>query len=178
LFISIVLILFRRPINTFIENLLDRIKGGSSFKAGPIEIGQELTSLQSTDKMQNNIKTGINGIEREKHRVKIYEANKGLFLTHILAPSKTDGYTDIYIYLIKHKSKDFSDIEYVEFFFGHKWENKVFKIKNEKKLIGIITSAYAPFLCTCFIKFKDGTEIELYKYIDFEMKRKNIPDIL
>jgi hypothetical protein len=161
-----------------IDNIIDRIRKGSSFKAGLIEIGEEFTTLQSTEKMQKNIKVGANGIEREEHRVKIYEINKGLFLTHILIPSKIDGYRyDIYIYLIRHKSNNFSDIEYVEFFFGHMWENKIFKIKNDNKIIGIITSAYAPFLCTCYIKFKDNTEIELYRYIDFEMKRKLIPDI-
>jgi hypothetical protein len=170
-FISIILIFFRKPIKILIENLLDRIKKGSSFRAGPIEIGEELTSLQSADKMQNSVKVGANGVEREKHRIKIYKANKGLFLTHILVPSKTDGSRyDIYIYLIRHKSKDFSDIAYVEFFFGHMWENKIFKIENKNKTIGIITSAYAPFLCTCCIMFKDGTENELYRYIDFEMK--------
>jgi len=178
-FISILLIVFRRSIKVLIDNVLDRIRKGSSLKAGPIEIGEDLNSLQSVDEMRDKIKTGSNGIEREKHRVKIYETNKGLFLTHILVPSKMDGYRyDIYIYLIRHKLNNFSDIEYVEFFFGHMWENKVFKIENKNKIIGIKVSAYAPFLCTCCIKFKDGTERELYRYIDFEMKRKNFKDIL
>jgi hypothetical protein len=158
--------------------MVDRIKRGSSFKAGPVEIGEDLASLQSVEKMQEDILVGKEGKEREKRRVNIYEKNRGLFLTNILVPSKRDGYRyDIYIYLIKHKSNNFSDIEYVEFFFGHMWENKVFKIKNEGKIIGIITSAYYPFLCTCLIKFTDGTEREIYKYIDFEMKRKNFSDI-
>jgi len=177
LFISIILFHFRDLINILFDNIIVRIKKGSSFKAGPIEVGEDLASLQSADEMQNKIKVGTIGSEREKHRIKIYETNKGLFLTHIFIPSKTKGQKyDIYIYLIRHEMNDFSDIEYVEFFFGHMWENKIFRIKNDNKKIGIVTSAYKPFLCTCFIKFKDNTEIELYRYIDFEMKNKIIYD--
>jgi hypothetical protein len=178
LFISIILFHFRDSIKILFENMIDRIKKGSSFKAGPIEIGEELASLQSADKMQNEIKVGAIGREREEDREKIYKANKGLFLTHIFIPSKIKGQKyDICIYLIKHKSNDFSDIDYVEFFFGHMWKNKVFKIKNDNKKIGIVTSAYEPFLCTCCVKFKNNTEIELYRYIDFEMENRIIHNI-
>ncbi|MCL2138443.1 MAG: hypothetical protein FWH41_10550 [Treponema sp.] len=176
-FVSIVFFIYRSSIKDLIKDFSERIKKGSSLKVGPFEIGGDLTSLQSADIMLNNIKESTNGDEREKNRIKIYKINKGLFLTHILVPSKKFGYYDIYIYLIEHKSKNYSEIKYAEFFFGHVWNNKIFRIKNENKLIGIIASANFPFLCTCHVIFKDGTGIDLYRYIDFETKRKDIPDI-
>ena len=179
-FLSIIFIFFRKSIKNLVESFIERIKSGSSFEAGPLKFGEKLASLQFAEKVQNNINTGSSGIEREEHRSRIYAKNKGIFLTHILTPSKKAGCKyDTYIYLIKHKSDDFpdesddfSDIEYAEFFFGRMWNNKVFKIENRNGLIGIIASAYDPFLCTCLIKFRDGTEIELYRYIDFEAEMK------
>jgi len=173
-FISIILVIFNHSIKNLLENIINRMKKGSSIKIGPVELGEDLKNLQSTAILQNNITAGSNGVEREKHRMELYKKNKDLFLTHIFLPSKIDGFYDIFIYLIRHKSKDLSNIKYVEFFFGHMWGNKVFKIENDKKLIGITTSAYAPFLCTCLVKFKDDTEIELNRYIDFEMGIKKI----
>ena len=69
---------------------------------------------------------------------------------HVLVPSKKPGQKyDVYIYLIKHKTTDMSDIDYAEFFFGHMWGNKVFKESGGNGRIGVSTSAYGPFLCIC-----------------------------
>lgn len=116
--------------------------------------------------------SGTNGERREGHRKSIYENNKGIFLTHLIYPSKKAGQCfDIYIYLIRHKLDNFSDVEKAEFFFGHMWGNKVFTKKPKNGIIGISTSAYAPFLCTCCVKFKNGEEIQIERYIDFEFSK-------
>jgi hypothetical protein len=172
------IVAFRRIIVEIKDVVIERIRRGSSFKAGPIEVGEAFKNLQYADQMPGEAKTGADGSEREKRRLEIYRKNRSIFLTHILVPSKRKGYRyDVYIYLIRHKSKDFSDIAEAEFFFGHMWGNKVFKVKNEAGIVGISTSAYAPFLCTCCLKFTDGVEIELSRYIDFEMKRVKFPEI-
>jgi hypothetical protein len=106
-------------------------------------------------------------------RNKIYDDNRGIFLTHIIKPSTKEGQVfDVSIYLLRHKSDDFSDVRYAEFFLGPYWKNKVFQAKEEVKgFIGISTSAYGTFLCICKVTFQDNSQIEIHRYIDFEAKR-------
>ena len=100
----------------------------------------------------------------------IYEKNRGYFIAYVLEPSRKEGQEyDIFIYLIRHKSKDFSDIEKAEFFFGHYWGNKIYVGSTSGEYIGVRTSAYGPFLALCRITFKDGASVTIDKYIDFEM---------
>jgi len=176
--ILILLLIFRKAITQLVSIICSRIKEGSSFEAGPIKIGQALKELPHIVQDENIDKNDLTENEREKERSKIYKDNSSLFLAHVLVPSDRKGYRyDIYIYLVRHKSKDFSDIDSAEFFFGQMWGNKIFKTKIQNELIGISTSAYAPFLCTCHIKMNNGKIIKLYKYIDFEMKRISNPII-
>lgn len=108
--------------------------------------------------------------QREEYRVGIYEKNRGVFLVHALQPSELpDQEYDVFIYLARHEQNDFGDVERTEFFLGHRWGNKVFGGKKEGGLIGIRTSAYGTFLCTCRVIFADGHVAVLHRYIDFEM---------
>ncbi len=173
-FIVVFFLIYKKTISEVIKTLILRIKKGSSIKAGPIEIGEELKGMQYANQTESSpeVKTGSDGQQRENHRKKIYEKNKGLFLTHLIYPSIKSGQKfDIYIYLIRHKSDDLSDIDKAEFFFGHMWGNKVFSEKTRKGIIGISTSAYSPFLCTCLVRFKNGDEVQLDRYIDFEISK-------
>jgi hypothetical protein len=108
-------------------------------------------------------------------RKNIYLNNREIFLTHVIRPSKKKGQVyDVFIYLIRHKSDDFSDVQYTEFFLGPYWNNKVFgAFEDTKGFIGISTSAYGTFLCTCRVTFQDGHKAELSRYIDFESARMN-----
>lgn len=164
------LIIYRYYVNKLLKLTINRIKSGSSFKAGPIEVGAKLEKLDYAPQ-ENQLKGKTNNSNREVHRKEIYEKNRGLFITYVIHPSKKEGQAwDIFIYLIKHKSEDLSEIEKAEFFFGHMWGNKIFEEREKNGLIGVKTSAYAPFLCTCFVTMKDKTVIQLDRYIDFEMK--------
>jgi len=110
-------------------------------------------------------------------RVSVYRDNRNVFLAHTLRPSKKAGQDyDIAIYLIPHRSndpkyrrEDLSDIVGAEFFLGEYFNNKVFRVKNKGGTVGIVVSAYGPFLCTCRIMFSDGHRVMLNRYIDFEM---------
>ncbi len=106
-------------------------------------------------------------------RTKIYENNKRIFLVHVIRPSTKKGQIyDVYIYLYRHKSDDFSDVKYAEFFLGPYWNNKIFEAVEETKgFIGISTSAYGSFLCTCKVTFQNNSQIEIHRYIDFESER-------
>jgi len=108
-------------------------------------------------------------------RESIYSNNRDLFLAHVIRPSKKKGQVyDVFIYLIRHNSDDFSDIDYAEFFLGPYWGNQIFTVKEETKgFIGISTAAYGTFLCFCKVFFKDGHTAELQRYIDFESERMN-----
>lgn len=110
--------------------------------------------------------------EWNARRNAIYSDHRNLFLTHIVRPSAKSGQAfDVFIYLIRHKSEDFSDVRVAEFFLGPSWENKVFPAIEQNGFIGISTSAYGTFLCTCRITFTDGKPLYLERYIDFEMQR-------
>lgn len=110
--------------------------------------------------------------EWNARRNAIYTAQRNVFLTHIIRPSSKPGQTfDVFIYLIRHKSDDFSDIRVAEFFLGPYWENRVFPAVEQNGFIGISTSAYGTFLCICRVTFTDGTSVYLERYIDFEMQR-------
>lgn len=117
------------------------------------------TVAESPDKW-NNIRNGINNDSR------------GVFITHVIEPSIKQGQEfDIFIYLLKHKSDDLSDIKFAEFFLGKYWGNKVFPAVLNNGFIGISTSAYGTFLCICKVTFTDGHESLIYRYIDFESHR-------
>jgi hypothetical protein len=102
----------------------------------------------------------------------IYAAHRDVFLTHVLRPSVKARQTfDVFIYLIRHKSTNLSDIRLAEFFLGPYWENKVFPAVERDGFIGIATAAYGTFLCVCKVTFQDGAHVYLERYIDFEAQR-------
>ncbi|WP_428737230.1 pYEATS domain-containing protein [Sulfurimonas sp.] len=108
--------------------------------------------------------------QRAVEREKIYEDCRGYFLAHIVEPSNKDGQEfDIFIYIIRHKSTHFTDIDKAKFFFGSYWGNKIYEGTKTEDYIGVRTSAYGPFLCTCKISFKNNESITISRYIDFEM---------
>ena len=120
----------------------------------------------------NEIETSVNanGTDWPELRKGIYDKNNNYFLTHVIEPSNEDGQLyDIFIYVIKHKSKDFEQIEKAEFFFGKYWGNKVFAGTKVDDYIGVRTAAYGPFLAVCKLTLKNGQVIFLNRYVDFEM---------
>ncbi len=172
LLIAIFLCVFYRRLTHLFDTIILRIRKGSSFKAGPVEIGADLRQLDYAPPGEDKI--GSKKVEEDwaPKRTLVYQKNKGIFLTHVISPSKVPGQKyDVFIYLIRHKTTDFSDVARASFFFGHMWGNRVFEEDEKDGIIGVRTSAYGPFLCTCRVYFKDGSSIELSRYIDFEMGR-------
>lgn len=162
---------FSDQLQAFLSTIHDRVASGSSLKAGPVELGASdfdaLEKVAISDPSQAQHED-----DWSKERNAIYHHNHGLFLAHIIEPPAVpDDNYDIFIYLVRHKSEVFDDIEYAEFFLGSHWGNKVFKEDSANSLMGVTTSAPGPFLCTCRIRLKDGTEVRTSRYIDFEMAR-------
>jgi hypothetical protein len=109
--------------------------------------------------------------EWSAYRQEVFKANRGVYLVHVISPSKAKGQTfDISVYLLKHYDGDLSEVDRAEFFLGRYWDNRIFSVKNGGGPIGISISAYGPFLCTCRVVFKDGHESYINRYIDFEME--------
>jgi hypothetical protein len=110
--------------------------------------------------------------EWNKHRKDIFVHNRGVFLVHVITPSKMKGQKfDVFIYLKKNRDEeDLSAVAHAKFFLGRYWGNEIFEVQNEGDYIGLSTAAYGPFLCTCCVTFKDGYKLYLSRYIDFEME--------
>ena len=108
-------------------------------------------------------------------RHEIERSSREIYLVHALWTAEREpGKYYIHIYLKKHRGdsphdKDYAAIAHAEFFLGRYWQNRVFKVRNEGKLLGIATWAYGPVLAVCRITFKDGHQATVSRYIDFEM---------
>jgi hypothetical protein len=165
---------YKTQVAKIVDAIQKRIEHGSSFKAGPIELGQDLKALEHIP--QGHAPAAISPTDWSEERDAIYKNNHGIFLAHVIEPSREAGQLyDIFIYLIGHKSRTLEDVEAAEFFLGSYWGNEVFRETHENGLIGMSTTAYGPFLCTCRVTLKDGTKIRLNRYIDFEMGRVYMP---
>ncbi|MDG9671828.1 hypothetical protein ONV78_29095 [Hahella sp. CR1] len=107
---------------------------------------------------------------RSKDRDEQYGKNRGFFIVHSYSRAEKRGQQiEIFIYLIRHKSEEYSDVAKAEFFLGRYWGNRIIEGKRSGDIIGMRTSAYGPFLCTCLVTFQDGEQVMLHRYIDFEM---------
>jgi hypothetical protein len=194
-------LVFRSRLDDVLAGIRERIRTGSSLEAGPIKLGEDLRRLErvggaSPEPAKDPPKpperaalpaarsfSGVVAIEsdggeqsgspdRAAERQAIYDQNRNLFLAHVLEPSTTTGQKyDVFIFLVRHGSDDFGDVDGAEFFLGRYWQNRVFTEKVKEGKIGLVTAAYGPFLCTCRVRFKDGTHVTLHRYIDFEMGR-------
>lgn len=172
------LLIFRKQVKSLADVVRVRIEKGSHLKAGPIELGQDVSSLEYIKKGHVATERGRNGAndrtvdEWQTLRRNIYQHNRDIFLAHVIRPSEIAGQKfDVFIYLVRHEQQDFSDIEYAEFYFGKHWGNRIIQKQEKDGLIGVATSALGSYLCTCRVTFKDGKKIDLDRYIDFEMSR-------
>ena len=178
---------FYRPLSNILGSINKRIEEGGGFKASAGNASLELPEfVHDLPKVEPaDPKVTIAG-ERKlipswtEKRNEIYLRNRDFFLVHVLELSKHPHQKfDIFIFLVrhegvlKHEGIDFSiEIDYAEFFLGKTWGNRVFKVQNEGKPIGLSTSAYGTFLAICRVVFKDGYEVILERYIDFEMGKQ------
>lgn len=178
--------LWLRPqLRKLADALVRRIQAGSSFKAGPIEVGElrqlpyappgevpAVTALPRVSEPSTASPSALEAPNWPKEREEMYRSCRGVFLAHVISPSQKPGQRfDVFIFLVRHKSVDFDDVEYADFFLGHYWGNRVFKEENRGRPIGVSTSAYGPLLCTCRVHFRDGYTALISRYVDFEMGR-------
>ena len=161
---------FKNHIDGLLSAIRLRVAQGAKIKVGPVELGEDLKSLERVKPSHKPAPPSEDDWSTERNS--IYQRNRGFFLAHVIEPSSKHGQEyDIFIYLVRHKSDTFDDIDFAEFFLGSYWGNEVFCEKPKGRKIGISTAAYGPFLCTCKITFKDKESVSISRYIDFEMGR-------
>jgi len=90
IFIALALLLFRRQASTIIEAIRKRIEKGSSIKAGPLEIGEDLKQLEYAQPTQRQPVVAEDKTTQDwnQERNDIYKKNHGLFLAHVITPSR------------------------------------------------------------------------------------------
>ncbi len=185
-----VLYRFKAFIQQLLTAILKRIDDGCAVETPLVKIGESLKSLdkvppqsrtgellKSLDNvlLQSTLSETKNDLDWSGERDGIYKNSEGFFLAHVTSPIDSTGNYDAFIYLVQHKpnigtpSQSWTDIDFVEFFLGKQWGNRVFRETLKDGRIGISTTAYSPFLCTCRLKMKNGNVIRLHRYIDFEM---------
>jgi hypothetical protein len=106
-----------------------------------------------------------------------YRRTERLFLVHAYEPSATPGQKyDITVFLVRNtglpnQRDGFSEVKTLELYFGPTWNDAIFTSANNGGLLGVRTSAWAPFLATGRLTFNDSRTppLILQRYIDFEM---------
>jgi len=170
IFWVVVILLTKDFIKTAITTLLNRLKHGAGVKIGSFEL-QGLKVTENTDIKNSNYETTIDeNDERYNARKAFFEKQRGVMPVNKIYKSQKNGQLyDILIYLIPHKGHNLIQVTSVEYYFGKNWGRKIFKTEDRSNGFAIVTSAYGAFLCSIKINFNDGTDILVYKYIDFEM---------
>jgi hypothetical protein len=171
LFAASLLWIFRARVEDLCASLIWRIRSGTPFKLGTLELGAISVSargdiLGGQGRIQSSKDTG----RREQDRNRHYIPNRGIFLVHRLVTSRRAGQLyDVEIYAIPHKDSTLACVARVEYFFGSYWGNNIFTTQDRARGFSISTTAYGPFVATAEIVFTDGTSAMVWRYVDFEM---------
>lgn len=110
-----------------------------------------------------------------------YAANKNLFLVHRVRPTgaihKITGLPtfDVSVYLVSHKNfGKMNDVSDVEYYFGQHFGlsqgeyGTKYIVRNGTDGFAVKVNAYGPTLCEARIRFHDGSETTVSRYLDFE----------
>lgn len=166
------LIIFRREIQSLLQNFSWRMRTGAALKLFSIELGQTYVS-PSIDAAKNETalahRADENG-ERWRDREQFYKPNRNIHLVHRLAPSNASGMLyDIQLYVVAHKDATLANLAKVEYYFGRHWGNQIFTSIDRARGFPVTTSAYGAFMCTAKLFFSDGEQVMINRYVDFEM---------
>jgi pYEATS domain-containing protein involved in immunity len=167
----IVLSLLRPRLLNLFDELIGRIRRGAALKIFDIELGAIRVSPDIPAFSPLIIEDEDDGTW-ENSREAIYKQQRLVFIAHRLFPSQIAGQLyDILIYLVPHEDRGgtLKAISEVSYYLGSAWE-KVFTSTDSGNRFGIVVSAYGKgFLCCARVKYHDGTSVDSWRYIDFEM---------
>lgn len=175
--ILFLLIIFYKPFKQILSLLIFKLKTGSHIKIASLEIETSPFFVNPKSKIKSS--SVISAKEdkdnyRQEERELYYQPNRHVFLVHKIFPSENhDQLYDVLIYLIPHKDATLINIQKVEYFFGHYWDNQIFTSTDRANGFPISTSAFGHFVCTAKVYFTDGYSAIIWRYIDFEMGNIN-----
>ncbi|MCP4902404.1 MAG: DUF4062 domain-containing protein, partial [bacterium] len=70
-------------------------------------------------------------------RNKVYDDSRGIFIAHVIQPSRRpDQDYDVFIYLLRHKSDDLTDVRFAEFCLGNDCDDRLFTAILHNGFIG------------------------------------------
>lgn len=174
LFVIAMALWARKPLKIIFESIAIRIRRGAAVQFGQFKL-DEFRVSNVTPTAVGEIRSFVDE-NRERNRSRIYEKTNGTFLAVRLLPSEEKKQIyDCLIYVVRHKGK-ISQISRVEYYLGHAWGHQVFTSRAFDKRFMIVVSAYGPFLCLARVFFKDGQEIETWRYVDFNTGILPVPD--
>jgi hypothetical protein len=108
-----------------------------------------------------------------KVRLQIYERQRGLFLVHTWLPSQRPGQVaDISVRLHEHRGEQRplsnDEVERVEYYLGRSFfGGKAVSKTNADNGFRLDVAAYGSTDCVARVHFKDGTTVDLDRYLDF-----------
>ena len=110
-----------------------------------------------------------------------YDRCRNIFLVHQCKPTgdvhEQNGLPtyEIAIYLIGHKSYGLlNEIKEVDYYLGERFGRSLgkygayYKVRNGNDGFAVRLTAYGPTLCVALVRFHDGKEATLTRYLDFE----------
>ncbi|GAA0695777.1 hypothetical protein GCM10010193_58060 [Kitasatospora atroaurantiaca] len=188
-----VMVAFRKQLTVVAHEIARRLQKGGGFEFGVgvlsvklAELRDELPHYQSemareaapvpVPEVNHNIE-GLPDPESpgasavwEQYRLQLNEKSRGIQLAHVISPSKVPRQRfDVFVYLVTSRTGSLDEVERAQFFLGRRWGNRVFDVLNEGGRIGFSTAAYGSPLCACRVVFKDGSDVVLSRFLDFEM---------
>lgn len=114
------------------------------------------------------------GSELKDVRKHLYDSRRGLFMVHTWLPSESrPDWADISIRLHEHggeAGRPISDgaVDRVEYFLGRSFfDGKVITKKNAGQQFRLDISAYGSTNCVARVFFKDGSHVDMDRYLDF-----------
>lgn len=178
--IVFIVLYFRKNLNRILGNLNFQLENGLNVKWKDFEF--KGVSIFVDSKGQNDYYTVVEADQvLFQKRTEAYARHKNLMLVH--RAKRTDkthagSGLDIYelsVYLIGHKSYGkINDVKSVEYYFGQHFGIKEYPygykyiIENGSEGFAVKITAYGPTLCEARIKYHDGREATLNRYLDFE----------
>ncbi|MGX5733458.1 pYEATS domain-containing protein [Bosea thiooxidans] len=171
---------FRSQIKGLLQDFRAQIAAGAVFKWKDFEFrGPDLSKFDG--RLGDSYQRESADRELFDKRHLSYRANKNLFLVHRVRPTGEIHAVnhlptyDISIYLISHKNFGHTnDIQKVEYYLGEHFGKSrsefgtKYVVRNGTDGFAVKVNAYGPTLCEARIKFHDGSETTMSRYLDFE----------
>lgn len=173
---------FRKQLLHLLSALVKQISSGARIKYGDLEFcGVNVFERTAEELRGNKVEKYPATKEQFDDRDGIYNRNHNLFLIHKIRNSAERGTRnaqgkrfDIELSLHSHKGfGDFGSVEYVEYYFGRYFGEppygSCYRVGDRSGGYAVVTSAYGEFLCRARVRFRDGTDALLDRYVDFGM---------